>query len=175
MPPTPQYCWPSLEQRAGREIWVKHENHTPVGAFKVRGGLGSGLSGLLAAKHALGIATDIIMAVAENAPSYALSLANRTIVPAPARTMADGMSCRIPNADALNVFLREQPRVVMVSEEQIMDAMRAYFTDTHNAAEGAGAAPLAAALSDPERERYKRIGVVLTGGNVDSDIFRSVL
>ena len=39
MPPTPQYCWPLLSRRVGAEIWVKHENHTPIGAFKLRGGL----------------------------------------------------------------------------------------------------------------------------------------
>ena len=39
MPPTPQYAWPLLREEAGCEVWVKHENHTPTGAFKVRGGL----------------------------------------------------------------------------------------------------------------------------------------
>jgi len=297
MTPTPQYRWPLLEERAGRELWVKHENHTPIGAFKVRGGLvyiddlarsanathgvicatrgnhgqsvafaarcagipciavvphnnsreknaairalgaqliehgsdfqesfefaqqeaerkglhfvpsyhpalvrgvatmgleffratphldavyapvglGSALSGLLAARNALGTDTEIVIVAAENAPTYALSLKNEVITPAAADTIADGMACRVAHADALALFLKERLRVVVVSEAQIVHAMRAYFTDTHNIAEGAGAASLAAVINDPERSRYQRVGVILTGGNVDSDVFVSVL
>jgi len=264
MPPTPQYRWPLLEARAGREVWVKHENHTPVGAFKVRGGLvyfddllqvpalprgviaatrgnhgqsiafaarqarveativvprnnsreknnamralgaqlveygddfqeslehalelshkdgmqfvpsfhptlvrgvatgaleffrgashmdavyvpiglGSGIAGMLAAREALGISTEVIAVVAENAPAYALSLESDEITPAAATTIADGMACRIPNAQAFEILQGYRPRVVRVSEKQIADAMRIYFTDTHNVAEGAGAAAL---------------------------------
>lgn len=297
MPPTPQYRWPLLESRAGRDVWVKHENHSPVGAFKVRGGLvyfhellqttsppaaviaatrgnhgqsiafaarqagieativvplnnakeknnamralgahlveyggdfqesleyalelsskhgmqfvpsfhpalvrgvasaaleffrgashmdavyvpiglGSGIAGTLAARDALGVSTEVIAVVAENAPAYALSLERNEITPAAATTIADGMACRVPNAQAFEILQAYRPRVVRVSDEQITDAMRIYFTDTHNVAEGAGAAALAAALADPQRERYASVGVMLTGGNVDAAAFESIL
>jgi threonine dehydratase len=297
MLPTPQYRWPLLEERAGRELWAKHENHTPVGAFKVRGGLvyfhdlaraedapkhviaatrgnhgqsvafaaarygirativvphgnssekneamralgaelvehgddfqasleyatalaltsklhfvpsfhpllvrgvatyafeflsaaphldvvyapiglGSGICGLLAARDALGSSAEIVAVVAENAPAYARSLQRGAITSAPAETLADGMACRLPNADAFAVLQQYKPRVVLVSETQIADAMRAYFRDTHNVAEGAGAATLAAALADPERERYRSVGVVLSGGNIDTTEFAAIL
>lgn len=297
MPPTPQYRWPLLESRAGRDVWVKHENHSPVGAFKVRGGLvyfhellqttsppaaviaatrgnhgqsiafaarqagieativvplnnakeknnamralgarlveyggdfqesleyalelsskhgmqfvpsfhpalvrgvasaaleffrgashmdavyvpiglGSGIAGTLAARDALGVSTEVIAVVAENAPTYALSLERNEITPAAATTIADGMACRVPNAQAFEILQAYRPRVVRVSDEQITDAMRIYFTDTHNVAEGAGAAALAAALADPQRERYASVGVMLTGGNVDAAAFEAIL
>jgi threonine dehydratase len=297
MPPTPQYRWPLLEERAGRELWVKHENHTPVGAFKVRGGLvyfedlarqgnapkhvitatrgnhgqsiafaaarhgirasvvvphgnsaeknagmralgaelieygadfqesleyatalaqerglhfvpsfhpllvrgvatyaleflnaaphleviyapiglGSGICGLLAARDALGRSTEIVGVVAESAPSYARSLERGAITGAPAQTLADGMACRVPNADAFSILQRYAPRVVLVSDTQIAAAIVAYFHDTHNVAEGAGAATLAAALSDPQRDRYRSAGVVLSGGNIDTAEFAAIL
>jgi threonine dehydratase len=297
MPPTPQYRWPLLEQRAGRHLWVKHENHTPVGAFKVRGGLvyfdelkkkpnapqhvicatrgnhgqsiafaarqhaivativvprnnsieknnamralgaqliehgddfqesleyalqlskerelhfvpsfhpelvrgvatcgfelfqsaepldalyvpiglGSGIAGAYAARDALGLASEIVAVVAERAPAYALSLERGAMMSAPADTIADGMACRTPNAEAFVILNDCKPRVVRVSEAQIAAAMRMYFTDTHNVAEGAGAAPLAAALADPQRERYRSVAVVLTGGNVDAAQFAAVM
>jgi len=297
MPPTPQYRWPLLQARAGRELWVKHENHTPVGAFKVRGGLvyfhellkaaqrpdgviaatrgnhgqsiafaagragieativvprnnsreknnamralgaqlveygddfqesleyalersstdgmqfvpsfhptlvrgvasaaleffrgashmdavyapiglGSGIAGMLAARDALRISTEVIAVVAENAPAYAISLERNEITPAATSTIADGMACRVPNAQAFEILQGYRPRVVRVSEKQIADAMRIYFTDTHNVAEGAGAAALAAALADPQRDRYASAGVMLSGGNVDAVEFEAIL
>jgi threonine dehydratase len=297
MPPTPQYRWPQLERRAGRTLWVKHENHTPVGAFKVRGGLvyfdelkraphvperviaatrgnhgqsvafaanhagiaativvpkgnsseknaamralgaelveygddfqesleyaiararedglhfvpsfhpalirgaatlsleflrgaaplravyvpiglGSGICGVLAAREALGLQTEVVAVVAESAPAIALSLERDELTSAPAMTMADGMACRTPNAEAFDVLRRHRPRVVIVSDAQIADAMRMYFTDTHNLVEGAGAASLAAALTDPRRDRYDSVGIVLSGSNVDAEIYEPIL
>lgn len=297
MPPTPQYRWPLLEERAGRHVWVKHENHTPVGAFKVRGGLvyfdglkkksnapqhvicatrgnhgqsiafaaaqhaivasivvpqnnsveknnamralgaqliehgedfqeslefaleisrerklhfvpsfhpelvrgvatwaleffrgaepldavyvpvglGSGIAGALAARDALVLQTEVVAVVADNAPAYALSLERGAMMSAPAETIADGMACRTPNAEAFSILKDRRPRVVRVSEAQIAAAMRFYFTDTHNVAEGAGAAPLAAALADPQRHRYRSVGVVLSGGNVDARQFAAIM
>ena len=298
VPPTPLYCWPLLGERCGAEIWVKHENHTPVGAFKLRGGLtyfdelrrsrpdlegvisatrgnhgqsvgfaakrngfaaaivvphgnsveknaamqaqgveliehghdfqaaaehatalassrglhrvpsfhpwlvrgvasyglemfganpglnivyvpiglGSGISGTIAARDALGLATRIVGVVAENAPAYALSFAaGRPISTNSADTLADGMACRVPDEAALAIIRAGAERIVTVSEAAIRAAMRHYFTDTHNVAEGAGAAPLAAALQERAALQGKRVGLVLSGGNVDRPLFASVL
>lgn len=298
MPPTPQYCWPLLCARSGAEVWVKHENHLPVGAFKVRGGiaylsrlrqaephvagvlaatrgnhgqsvafaarraglaavivvphgnsveknaamralgaeliehghdfqaayeyagalarerrlhampsfhpllvagvgtyalelfraapdldavyvpigLGSGICGVIAARDALGLKTKVIGVVAENAPAYALSFAaGRPVATNSADTMADGMACRVPVDDAVAAINRGAERIVTVGEDAIEAAMAAYFTDTHNVAEGAGAAPLAALLREREAMAGKRVGLILSGGNVDSAVFRGVL
>ena len=300
MPATPQYTWPLLNQRIGTEAWVKHENHTPVGAFKLRGalvylewlkhtrpdlkgvvaatrgnhgqgvataarllglravivvphgnskeknqamiaqgaelieeghdfqasleygqtlaaerglamvdsfherlvmgtatyaleffqsappldciyvpiGLGSSICGVSVARNALGLKTEIIGVVASASPSYALSFARRTIVPAPAQTqIADGLACRMPAAAAMEVIWENVVRIVEVSDPEIAQAMRIYYQDTHNVAEGAGAAPLAAAVKDRDRGgmHQKRIGLVLTGGNVDMDVYDKVL
>ena len=298
MPPTPQYSWPLLNQRLGTEAWIKHENHTPVGAFKLRGaliylswlkdrhsglrgvvaatrgnhgqgvglaarilalkavivvphgnspeknaamlaqgvelvehghdfqaslefaktlaadrgfemvesfheqlvlgtagyameffesvppidtiyvpiGMGSSICGVSAARNALGLKTEIVGVVAQQSPSTALSFSQKRVVEAPALTLiADGLACRRPDAEALAVILETVARIVAVSEDEIKDAMRAYYQDTHNLAEGAGAASLAAALSEKDKLGGKRIGAVLTGGNVDREVFVSVL
>jgi threonine dehydratase len=298
MPPTPQYAWPLLAERAGCELWVKHENHTPIGAFKVRGGLvymdwlkrsrpecpgvitatrgnhgqsigfaarrhglratvlvphgnsteknaamralgveliehghdfqaareeadrlaaerglhflgpfnavlrrgtatyglellrtlpdldrvyvpigmGSGLTGTIAARDALGHRAEVIGVVAEQAPAYALSLDRGEVVTTEtADTLADGLACRVPDAEALEIIRAGAADIVQVSDAEIAAAMRAYFTDTHNVAEGAGAAALAAVLKDWDRCRGKQVAVVLCGQNVDARVFREVL
>jgi threonine dehydratase len=288
--PTPQYAWPKLAQRVGCTVWVKHENHTPTGAFKVRGGLvyldrlvraqprvagvisatrgnhgqsiafaaaragvpatiyvpqgnspdqnasmaafgatvvefgrdfdearheahrvagerglhfvpsfhrdlvagvasyalelfravgdldavyvgvgmGSGICGLMAVRDALGLKTEIIGVSAANAPSSALSFeAGRPVQTSSALTFADGLATREPNADAIETICRGAARVLTVSEDAIAEAVRTYFDATHQVAEGAGAAPLAALIQDPQRNKYKNIGVVMTGGNIE--------
>jgi len=296
LPPTPQYAWPLLCERLGAEAWVKHENHLPVGAFKVRGGLvamaalrergvrrvvsatrgnhgqsvafaaarvgirativvpqgnsptknramralgailvehghdfqaalehararaeaerahffpsfsrelvrgvasyalelfaaageldavyvpiglGSGICGVLAARDALRLRTEVVGVVAERAPCYALSFAGGRPVSTPeADTFADGLACRVPVEEALEAMRRGVARIVTVSDEEIRAAMRHLFADTHNVAEGAGAAGLAAALRERERVRGKRVGLVLSGGNVDAELFAEVL
>lgn len=298
MPATPQYAWPLLAERCGANVWVKHENHTPTGAFKVRGGLlhmtrlrtgqpdsrgviaatrgnhgqsiafgaranglaavivvpegnsveknaamralgaelivhghdfqaalehaielagerdltmvasfaadlvagvstyamelltaapdldtlyvpiglGSGICGCIAAREALGLTTKIVGVVAENAPSYALSFsAGKPVSTNSADTFADGLACRVPVDDAVAVINRYAERIVTVSEAEIGAAMRHYFTDTHNVAEGAGAAALAAALQERERIAGQTIGLVLSGGNVDRSVFQDIL
>jgi threonine dehydratase len=298
MPPTPTYSWPLLNSRAGAEIWLKHENHSPVGAFKLRGatlyidwlarehpsikgvvaatrgnhgqgvalaalrkgwtativvpygnsrernramqalgaeliehgedfqaaleyatqlaeergvhkvasfdrllvvgtgtyalemfeaapsldtvyvpiGLGSSICGVVAAREALGLKTRIVGVVAQDSPSYALSFAAGKVGPHEARTkIADGLACRIPVAEALAVILQHVDRVVEVSEESIAQAMCAIYEDTHNVAEGAGAAAVAAILAEPELVRGKRAGAVVTGGNVDREVFMGAL
>ncbi|HJQ54857.1 MAG TPA: threonine dehydratase [Gemmatimonadaceae bacterium] len=298
MSPTPQYRWPLLDQRVGAAVWVKHENHAPTGAFKVRGGLvymdelcsdgsrpagvvsatrgnhgqsvgfaarqfkvpaavvvpfgnsveknaamralgvevierghdfqasveaadeiaadrgwhrfpsfhpalvrgvgtyalellravpdldtvyvpvgmGSGLCGTIAARNALGARTKIVAVVAEKAPAFALSFAQNRVVSHEVTTrIADGMACRIPDKDALEIARKGVDRVVTVRDEEVEAVMRAYFTDTHNTAEGAGAAALAAALKESETIRAHRVAVILSGANVDSRIFSRVL
>jgi threonine dehydratase len=298
MPPTPQHRWPLLSERAGAEVWVKHENHTPIGAFKVRGGLtymrelkrrepdlvgvisatrgnhgqsvafaarrvglqaviavpqgnsaeknaamralgaeliehghdfqaayefamalaaerglhplrsfhpwlvggvasyglelfravpdldtvyvpiglGSGICATIAARDALGLKTRIVGVVAENAAAYALSFAKRAPVSTnSADTMADGLACRVPEPGALAVILHGAERIITVSEDEIKAAMHHYFTDTHNVAEGAGAAALAALLKEKEKMAGKRVALVLSGGNVDRGVYAQVL
>jgi threonine dehydratase len=298
VPPTPQYCWPLLSRRVGAELWVKHENHTPIGAFKIRGGLvyldavkrsqpdlrgvvtattgnhgqsialaaarlgldativvphgnsieknramqgfgarlveaghdfqaayehatelaaqerlhfvqsyhlllvrgvasyglelfravpdldmvyvpiglGSGISGVIAARDALGLTAEIVGVVAEGAPAYALSFAaGRPISTNSVDTLAGGLAVRVPDSEALEIIRRGAARVATVSEAEMRRAMRILFTDTHNVAEGAGAAPLAAALQERDRLAGKRVAVVLSGGNIDRDAFAQVL
>lgn len=298
IPPTPQYSWPLMNERLGAEVWIKHENHTPVGAFKIRGaliyldwlrqeipelkgvaaatrgnhgqgvataarmhgvrciivvphgnsveknramkaqgaeliehgsdfqesleyarglakergytlvdsfherlvmgtatyameffeaapqldrvyvpiGLGSSICGVSAARNALGLPTEIVGVVASESPSYALSFAQRRVVEAPARTaIADGLACRTPNAAAMEVIWENVARIVQVPDAAIENAMRALYQDTHNLAEGAAAAALAGAIQEQEANHGRRIGVVLTGGNVDADVFARVL
>jgi threonine dehydratase len=298
IPPTPQISWPLLSARCGCEVWVKHENHTAIGAFKLRGGLvyltelgreqpsvtgiisatrgnhgqslafaarqlgfratlvipagnsieknaamralggeliehgkdfdeayafargtaqerglhmvlafhpwlvkgvasyaleffrgaptldiayvpigqGSGICGMIAARDALGLPTTLIGVVAEQAPAYALSFQRgEPVATQSANTMADGVACRIPDRAAFDIICRGVERVVTVSEAEIRAAMRHYFTDTHNVAEGAGAAPLAALLKERDQVAGQRVGLVLSGGNVDRDVFTSVL
>jgi threonine dehydratase len=298
VPPTPQYYWPLVSRRVGTELWIKHENHTPIGAFKLRGGLvyldhirraepdlrgvvaatrgnhgqsvayaaarlslratvvvphgnsreknramaafgarlveaghdfqaalehamglaereelhlvpsfhpllvrgvasyglelfravpdldvvyvpiglGSGICGVIAAREALGRTADIVGVVAENAPAYALSFAAGAAVGTnSAETIADGLAVRVPDADALASIRRGAARIVTVSEAEIRRAMRILYSDTHNLAEGAGAAALAAALQERRRLANKRVAVIQSGGNIDRDLFAQVL
>ncbi|MCI0451561.1 MAG: pyridoxal-phosphate dependent enzyme, partial [Candidatus Latescibacteria bacterium] len=135
-------------------------------------GLGSGICGTIAARDALGLTTKIVGVVAENAPAYALSFARKA--PAStnnADTIADGMACRVPDEAALDIVFKGADRIVTVSEAEIKAAMRHYFTDTHNVAEGAGAAPLAALLQEGARMAGKRVALILSGGNIDRDVY----
>jgi len=298
MTPTPQQRWPLLDARCGGPVWVKHENHTPVGAFKVRGGLvyfdhlrregsavkgvvaatrgnhgqsiafaaarygipaalvvphgnsigknramqalgaelieeghdfqssleaagriaktrgwhmvpsfdprlvrgvasyalelfravpdldtfyvpiglGSGICGAIAARDALGLRTRIVAVVASAAPAYARSLALGRPVSHEATTrVADGMACRTPVPEALDIIRAGVDRVVEVADDAIEAAMRALYDDTHNVAEGAAAAGLAAILQERDRLPGRPVGFVLTGANVDAEIFRRVL
>ena len=294
---SPQISWPLLSQRIGAETWVKHENHLPTGAFKVRGGLtyidhlrreqpgvrgviaatrgnhgqsiafaarqfglpcvvvvprgnsrsknaamraygaelieagddfqaayeatqaiaeerklhfvrsfhpmlvegvstygwellravpdlatiyvpiglGSGICGTIRARDLVGLKTEIVGVVSENAAAYALSFeARRPASTNSADTIADGVACRVPAENALEIIWRGAARIIRVSEDEIKAAMRTYFADTHNVAEGAGATPLAAALKDKQR-RPGKVGLILSGGNVDTDVYAQVL
>ena len=299
MAPTPQYAWPLLAAELGVETWVKHENHTPTGAFKVRGGivyvdrlrrrrpevtgivsatrgnhgqslafaarnaglacvivvplgnsleknaamrafgaevveagrdfdeakaeaarlavarglemvpsfhddlvlgvgtyaiellsavpdldvvfcpigLGSGICGLVRAKAALGHSVSIVGVVSDRAPGYRLSFeAGRPIgTTTPADTFADGMAVRIPSAEALAVMTSGVARIVEVGDDAIAAAARRYYTATHNLAEGAGAAALAALTAESDRWHGAKAAVILSGGNIDRAWFRTVL
>src|ERR1700737_882217 len=295
MPPTPAYAWPLLSERLGATAIVKHENHTPIGAFKVRGGLfyvdrlkrerphiaglisatrgnhgqslafaagryrvpvtifvphgnsveknhamrpfgadpvehggdfqaareeagrraklsglefvpsfhpdlvlgvatyalellrkvpdldvlyvpigqGSGICGCILARDLLWLTTEIVGVQSTEAPSYALSFAAGTVVTTEtSNTLADGMATRGPDPEALAIIRKGASRLVQVTDAEIAAAIRAYWTDTHNLAEGAGAAALAAALQDKPKIRGKRVGLILSGGNIDLDLFR---
>jgi threonine dehydratase len=298
MPPTPLLAWPKLARRSGCQIYVKHENHTPAGAFKVRGGLvymdrlkreqpqvpgvisatrgnhgqsiafaasrngipaiiyvpkgnspdqnsaiaafgatvvefgkdfdeakheafrvaaekglhlipsfhrnlvvgvgtyalemfravndldavyvgvgmGSGICGLISARDALGLKTEIIGTGPFNAPATALSFAAGKVThSASSNTFADGLATREPNSQAIEIICRGVSRFVQVTEDEIAAAIRFYFDDTHQVAEGAGAAPLAALLKDRERMQGKRVGLVLSGGNIERARYLKVL
>jgi threonine dehydratase len=295
-PGTPQYRWPLLARRAGTEVWVKHENHTPTGAFKVRGGLiylerlaregaapqgivsatrgnhgqslayagrrfnvpvtiivphgnsteknaamrafgarliehgedfdaarmeamriaerdnlffapsfhrdlvlgvstwalelfeaapgldvlyvpiglGSGICGAIMARDLLGLKTVIVGVQSENAPSYALAFkAGHVVQTNSADTKADGLATRIPDPAALAIIREGASRIVTVSDDEIADAVRAYWTDTHNLAEGAGASPLAAAMKERALLKGRTVAVPLNGGNIDLALFKS--
>ncbi len=298
VPATPQHLWPLLSERAGARVWVKHENHAPTGAFKVRGGVtfidwlrrehpgvrgiatatrgnhgqsqaraavgagmravivvprgnsveknramrafgaelvefgddfdaarpeaariaeaeglfmvppfhrelvrgvatyglelftalpdlhtvyvpiggGSGICGTIAARDALGLATRIVGVVTEGAPCVKLSFeSGEPVATNTAQTMADGLAVRVPVPEALAIYRKGADRVVAVSDAEIESAMRIFFQDTHQVAEGAGAAPLAALLREREAMRGRDVAVVLSGGNVDMPVYRRVL
>lgn len=297
MPPTPQYVWPQLARALQAEVWLKHENHTPTGAFKLRGGLvylealardpqcfgvigatkgnhgqsmafasaraglrcviyvphgnsrekneamralgaelvehghdfqaareeaaraaverrlhfvpafhhdlvrgvatywaelfsaapdldrvyvpigqGSGINACVAARDAFSPRTRIIGVVSAHAPCYALSFeAGRRIEAEVSTQLADGLACRSPDAESLQIIQGSVDRIVQVTDDEVAAAMRLLFSTTHNVAEGAGAAALAAAWKERATLQGLRIGLPLTGGNVDSDLLARVL
>ena len=298
MQPTPQYRWPMLAERLGTELWVKHENHSPVGAFKIRGGLvyidhlvrsgqipkgvigatrgnhgqsvgyaarrhsipativvphgnsleknsamralgvklieygddfqasrefaqnlakerglhlvpsfhpllvagvatyslelfkgvkdidvvyvpiglGSGICGMLAARDALNLKTEVVGVVSAHAQAYAKSFSAGFPVESPVTTrLSDGMACRTPEPEALELILQGVDRIVQVSDDEVSKAMCMMFECTHNVCEGAGAAALAAALQEKSRLAGSRVAVVASGGNIDQDVFAEVL
>jgi threonine dehydratase len=135
-------------------------------------GQGSGICGCILVRDLLGLSTEIVGVQSTEAPSYALSFAAGTVVTTESsNTLADGMATRVPDADALAIIRKGASRIVQVSDGEVAAAIRAYWTDTHNLAEGAGAAALAAALQDRPKIRGKRVGLILSGGNIDFDLF----
>jgi threonine dehydratase len=138
-------------------------------------GLGSGICGAITARDASGRKTEIIGVSAANAPAYALSFKAGKPVDADTNTIADGMACRVADPRAVEIICRGAARVITVSEDEIRGAMKALFTDTHNAAEGAGAAALAGLIQERERMKGRTVAVVLSGGNVDNRLFAEVL
>lgn len=298
MRPTPQYAWPLLSERTGATVWVKHENHTPTGAFKVRGGItfidwlkrthpktpgivtatrgnhgqsqaraataaglkakilvpfgnsveknaamrafgaeliefgsdfdeakveamrlaeveglypvppfhrelargvatyaleffseardlntvyvpigcGSGICGVIAVRDALGLKTEVVGVVSTEAQCAKLSFeAGKLIETNSANTIADGMAVRVPVQEAFDIYSKGASRVVAVSDDEVAEAMRILYRDTHNLAEGAGAAALAALLSEKDKMRGRKVGIILSGGNVDLPLYSRIL
>jgi threonine dehydratase len=139
-------------------------------------GLGSGITGCIAAREALGLKTDIVGVVAENAPAYALSFARGEAVSTnSADTFADGLACRVPAADAVPIICEYAARVITVSEDEIKAAIRLYYSATHNLVEGAGAAALAGLMLERASMAGKTVGVVLSGGNIDRALYQDII
>jgi len=139
-------------------------------------GMGSGICGVITARDLLGLKTEIVGVVARNAPAMALSFAAGKPNPtSSAQTFADGMATRDPREEALAVIKRGAARVLQLSEDEFAEAVRAYFQDTHNVAEGAGAAALAGLMQERARMLGKRIALILSGGNIDSSVYRRLL
>ena len=163
----PSFHW-RLVQGVGTYAMEFFRHAPPIDAIYVPIGLGSGLCGVLAARDALGLDCEVIGVVSSNADAYAQSFEQKQVVAtASADTLADGMAVRQPSSDALAHMLNGVSRIVRVTDAQVLEAIRFLFEDTHNLAEGAGAAPLAALLAERDRYGGKRVGIVLSGGNVD--------
>jgi threonine dehydratase len=143
----------------------------PLDAVYVPIGLGSGICGTIAVRDALGLQTEVIGVVAEKAAAYALSYAAGKPVPTnSADTIADGLAVRVPDAAAVAAILKGAARIVTVGEDEILAAMRIYHTDTHNTAEPAAAAALAALLKERDKLAGKRAATILSGANVDASL-----
>ncbi|MCB1651841.1 MAG: threonine dehydratase [Alphaproteobacteria bacterium] len=298
MPPTPQYVWPQICENAGTTVWIKHENHTPTGAFKVRGGItfmdwlkrthpqtkgiitatrgnhgqsqaraataagltakivvpsgnshekntamrsfgaeiiehgedfsaaaghaktlaaqedlfpvpafhseiirgvstyalelftaapdldavyvpigcGSGICGLIAARDALNLKTKIIGVVSTEAQAAKISFeSGRPTETQSAKTFADGMAVRIPVKEALDIYAQGAEKIIAVTDDEIAAAVRLLYQTTHNVAEGAGAAALAALMKERETMKGKKVAAILSGGNIDADLFTTIL
>lgn len=298
MPATAQYAWPLLAERLGCRVWVKHENHTPTGAFKARGGLtfvhwlkrehpeakgivtatrgnhgqslalaatalglkalivvpqgnsveknnamrgfggevveygrdfdeareeaarlahaqgfylvppfhpelvkgvatyglelfqavpdldtvyvpigcGSGICGVIAARDALGLKTQVVGVVSTEADAAKSSFETGRLCETPsANTFADGLAVRKPIPEAFAIYGAAAARIVAVSDAEIAEAMRVYYTDTHNLVEGAGAAALAALMQEREAMLGKKVGVILSGGNIDRPVYAKLI
>jgi threonine dehydratase len=139
-------------------------------------GMGSGICGLIQARNLLGLKTEIVGVVSTAADAYAQSFEQgRIVTTATANTFADGMACRMPHPDAFALIHQHAARIVRVTDDEIAEAMRIYHETTHNTAEGAGAAGLAALLQEREWQKGKRVAVVLSGANIDRQRYAQVL
>jgi threonine dehydratase len=139
-------------------------------------GQGSGMCGAVAARNALGLKTRVIGVVSAHALAYKLSFEQGQKIESPVSTrIADGVACRVPDEASLAVLRAEVDEVIAVTDDEVMDAMKMFFIATHNVAEGAGACALAAALQIRTRLQGRKVGVTLSGGNVDHDVFARVL
>lgn len=162
----------------GNAVSMLHflRNTPPLDRVYVPIGMGTGICAALRARDALGLPTEIVGVASERAPAIALSFEARRVVAHAASTrIADGMACSTPYADALGEIVRGVQRIVRVSDDEAEAAMRAFFSDTHNVAEGAAGTGLAAVLRERDAVAGKRVGIVLTGANVDRDTFARVL
>ena len=136
-------------------------------------GLGSGIAGCIGVRDLLGLKTEIVGVQAEGAPAYALSFqAGQPVSADRADTLADGVATRVPDPEAVHIINRGAARIILVSDGEIADAIRLYWSATHNLAEGAGAVALAAAVKERAHLSGKKIGLILSGGNIDAALFQ---
>ncbi|MCK4712842.1 MAG: threonine dehydratase, partial [Marinosulfonomonas sp.] len=150
--------------------------HPDLDTVYVAIGCGSGICGTITARNALGLDTKIVGVVSENAQTAKLSVeAGRMVETNSATTFADGMAVRIPVQSAYDIYATGADRIIAVSDDEVANAIRAYFTDIHNLSEGAGAAPLAGLMQEQDRMQGKKVGVILGGGNIDAGWFASIL
>src|SRR6267154_1689909 len=169
-------CGP-LARSSSRQATISMRRAAPpLDTVYVPIGLGSGICGVIAMRDALSPSTKVVGVVSTEAPAYALSFAaGKVVATNSANTMADGMAVRGPDAEALAVILKGADRIVQVSDAEIAAAMRAYYEDTHQLTEGAGAASLAALLQERKRLAGKRVGLILSGGNIDRPLYLRTL
>jgi len=157
----------------GYELFTAHPDLDTV---YVAIGCGSGICGTIIARDALGLDTKIVGVVSENAQTAKLSVdAGRMIETNSAVTFADGMAVRVPVQSAYDIYAKGADRIITVSDDEVANAIRTYYSGIHNLAEGAGAAPLAALIQEKEQMQGKKVGVILGGGNIDSAWFSKVL
>ncbi|MEQ8604598.1 MAG: threonine dehydratase [Marivibrio sp.] len=167
---------PLLMQGVGSYAMELFGAHPDLETVYVPIGLGSGICGVISARDALGLKTEVVGVVAEGAPMYKLSVEQcRPVSTNSAETMADGMACRTPVPEAFEIIQAGAARILAVSDAEIRAAMRAYYHDCHTVAEGAGAAPLAALMQERARLQGRKAGVILTGGNIDRALFVEAL
>jgi threonine dehydratase len=92
-----------------------------------------------------------------------------------ALSFADGMAVRVPVNEAFQIYSKGAARIVAVSDDEVAEAMRTLYRATHNVAEGAGAAPLAALLKERRDMHGRSVDLILSGANVDAEMFAKVL
>ena len=139
-------------------------------------GMGSGISGVIGVRDLLGLRTEVIGVVAEQAAATALSVtAGRVVTTDTANTFIDGVACRVPDPDAISVIRAGAARVLAISEDDAAEAMRILFATTHNVAEPAGALALAGLLAERSEVAGQRVAVIQTGGNADTALLLQVL
>lgn len=156
--------------------WELFTEHPDLDAVFVPIGMGSGICSLIAMRDLLGLKADIIGVSAERAPAHAQTFqSKRRVIGTEAATFADGMACKEPPEEVVEIVLAGAADVVTVSEDEIAEAIRSLYSATHNVAEGAGAAPYAALLRHRHRFQNKKVAVILTGGNIDRELMAMVL
>ena len=175
--PTAIFRFASLQSPLAASILQRHHvNPTDLDTVYVPIGMGSGICGLITTRDLLGLKTEIVGVVARKAPAMALSFAAGKAVPTnSAQTFADGMATRDPRPEAVAIIKHGAARILQLSEDEIAEGVRAYFQDTHNVAEGGGAAPLAGLMQERARMTGKKVAVVLSGGNIDTSIYQRIL
>jgi threonine dehydratase len=162
--------------RGVASCWIEFFEQAQPDVVLVPIGQGSGICACAAARAYAGAASRIVGVVSAHATAYLDSFAAGRVIEAPVSTqLADGMACRVPDEQALAIIRREVDQIIAVTDDEVAEAMRIYFSDTHNVAEGAGAAPLAAALKQRDAFAGRSLGLALTGGNVDRAVFARVL